>query len=90
MRLVVALATTVSMSAATAAEPAELYQLQLRCGKKRRRGFCKGLRQRNGRRILFQLPSSLQRPSEQVFLLTNIDVQRKGQRDPVVLSIWSL
>ena len=33
MRLVIALATTVSMSAATAAEPAELYQLQLRCGK---------------------------------------------------------
>ena len=87
MRLVIALATTVSMSAATAAEPAELYQLQLRCGKNAAEVFAKVLWQRNGRRILFQLPSSLQRSSEQVFLLTDIDVQRKGQRDPVVLSI---
>ena len=41
MRLVIALATTVSMSAATAAEPAELYQLQLRCGKNAAEVFAK-------------------------------------------------
>ena len=33
MRLLIAFATTVSMSAAAAAEPAELYQLQLQCEK---------------------------------------------------------
>ena len=41
MRLVIALATTVSMSAAAAAEPAELYQLQLRCGKNAAEVFAK-------------------------------------------------
>ena len=41
MRLVIALATTVSMSAAAAAEPAELHQLQLRCGKNAAEVFAK-------------------------------------------------
>ena len=41
MRLVIALATTVSMSAAAAAEPTELYQLQLQCEKNAAEVFAK-------------------------------------------------
>jgi hypothetical protein len=41
MRLLIAFATTVSMSAAAAAEPAELYQLQLQCEKNAAEVFAK-------------------------------------------------
>jgi hypothetical protein len=41
MRLLIAFATTVSMSAAAAAEPAELYQLQLQCVKNAAEVFAK-------------------------------------------------
>ena len=84
MRLVIALARTVTCLPRPLPSPPNSISYSW-VAEKTRRGFCKGLWQRNGRWILFQLQSSLQRPSEQVFFLL---ISTFNEKDNVIESYY--